>query len=102
MTNIIKYIAFLIGYFHSPISLLASENNDFPSHFLISKGSWICIINAILLGDTSILSQTTISVRTLYRYIDISIFLKLTNKELLIKSKKRVAIKKFECKKKSM
>ena len=33
--------------------------------------------------------KTTISVRTLYRYIDNGIFLKLTNKDLPIKSKKK-------------
>ncbi len=37
--------------------------------------------------------KTSISLRTLYRYIDNGIFLKLTNKDLPIKSKKKKQIK---------
>ncbi len=45
--------------------------------------------------------QTTISVRTLYRYIDTGIFLKLTNKELPIKSKKKNHYKKVRVQKRA-
>lgn len=45
--------------------------------------------------------QTSISVRTLYRYIDTGIFLKLTNKELPIKSKKKNHYKKVRVQKRA-
>ena len=45
--------------------------------------------------------KTTISVRTLYRYIDNGIFLKLTNKDLPIKSKKKKHNKKVKVQKRA-
>lgn len=45
--------------------------------------------------------KTTISVRTLYRYIDSGIFLKLTNKDLPIKSKKKKHNKKVKTQKRA-
>lgn len=45
--------------------------------------------------------KTTISVRTLYRYIDNGIFLKLTNKDLPIKSKKKKHNKKVQVQKRA-
>ncbi len=45
--------------------------------------------------------KTTISVRTLYRYIDNGIFLKLTNKDLPIKSKKKKHNKKIKVQKRA-
>ncbi len=45
--------------------------------------------------------KTTISLRTLYRYIDNGIFLKLTNKDLPIKSKKKKHNKKVKVQKKA-
>lgn len=45
--------------------------------------------------------RTTISVRTLYRYIDNGIFLKLTNKDLPIKSKKKRHNKKVRVQKRA-
>lgn len=45
--------------------------------------------------------KTTISVRTLYRYIDNGIFLKLTNKDLPIKSKKKKHNKKIQVQKRA-
>lgn len=44
---------------------------------------------------------TTISVRTLYRYIDSGIFLKLTNKDLPVKSKKKNHNKKVKVQKRA-
>ena len=40
-------------------------------------------------AESGIEFETTISVRTLYRYIDNGIFLKLTNKDLPVKGKKK-------------
>lgn len=45
--------------------------------------------------------KTTISLRTLYRYIDNGIFLKLTNKDLPIKSKKKKHNKKVQVQKRA-
>lgn len=45
--------------------------------------------------------KTSISVRTLYRYIDNGIFLKLTNKDLPIKSKKKRHYKKVKVQKRA-
>lgn len=45
--------------------------------------------------------KTTISLRTLYRYIDNGIFLKLTNKDLPIKSKKKKHNKKVKVQKRA-
>ena len=45
--------------------------------------------------------KTTISVRTLYRYIDNGIFLKLTNKDLPVKSKKKRHNKKVKVQKRA-
>ena len=45
--------------------------------------------------------KTTISVRTLYRYIDNGIFLKLTNKDLHMKSKKKKHNKKVKVQKRA-
>lgn len=46
--------------------------------------------------------KTSISVRTLYRYIDNGIFLKLTNKDLPIKGKRKKHNKKVKVQKKSI
>ena len=46
--------------------------------------------------------STTISVRTLYRYIDNGIFLKLTNKHLPVKGKKKKKNKKVQVQKRIM
>lgn len=45
--------------------------------------------------------KTTISLRTLYRYIDCGIFLKLTNKDLPIKGKKKKHYKKVRAQKRA-
>ena len=45
--------------------------------------------------------STTISVRTLYRYIDNGIFLKLTNKHLPVKGKKKKKNKKVQVQKRA-
>lgn len=50
-------------------------------------------------AESGIEFTTSISVRTLYRYIDKGIFLKLTNKDLPVKGKGKSTIKGLKCKK---
>ena len=52
-------------------------------------------------ADSGIEFSTTISVRTLYRYIDAGIFLKLTNKDLPVKGKKKKHNKKVKVQKRA-
>lgn len=52
-------------------------------------------------GQSGIEFSTTISVRTLYRYIDNGIFLKLTNKDLPIKGKRKKHNKKVKVQKRA-
>lgn len=57
---------------------------------------------ALAAAETSgIEFNTTISVRTLYRYIDNGIFLKLTNKDLPVKGKKKKKNKKVQTQKRA-
>lgn len=57
---------------------------------------------ALTAAETSgIEFNTTISVRTLYRYIDNGIFLKLTNKDLPVKGKKKKKNKKVQTQKRA-
>lgn len=57
---------------------------------------------ALAAAETSgIEFNTTISVRTLYRYIDNGIFLKLTNKDLPVKGKKKKKNKKVQAQKRA-
>ena len=49
-------------------------------------------------AESGIEFTTSISVRTLYRYIDKGIFLKLTNKDLPVKGKRKSTIKGLRCK----
>lgn len=57
---------------------------------------------ALAAAETSgIEFKTTISVRTLYRYIDNGIFLKLTNKDLPVKGKKKKKNKKVQTQKRA-
>lgn len=57
---------------------------------------------ALAAAETSgIEFHTTISVRTLYRYIDNGIFLKLTNKDLPVKGKKKKKNKKVQTQKRA-
>ena len=53
------------------------------------------------IAQSGIEFSTTISVRTLYRYIDNGIFLKLTNKDLPIKGKKKKHNKKVKVQKRA-
>ena len=52
-------------------------------------------------AESGIEFETTISVRTLYRYIDNGIFLKLTNKDLPVKGKKKKHNKKVKVQKRA-
>ena len=53
------------------------------------------------IAQSGIEFSTTISVRTLYRYIDNGIFLKLTNKDLPIKGKRKKHNKKVKVQKRA-
>lgn len=55
----------------------------------------------VAVAQSGIEFSTTISVRTLYRYIDNGIFLKLTNKDLPVKGKKKKHNKKVQTQKRA-
>ena len=55
----------------------------------------------VAVAQSGIEFSTTISVRTLYRYIDNGIFLKLTNKDLPVKGKKKKHNKKVKTQKRA-
>lgn len=55
----------------------------------------------VAVAESGIEFSTTISVRTLYRYIDNGIFLKLTNKDLPVKGKKKKHNKKVQTQKRA-
>ena len=77
------------------------ENKAQKKSIALAIAGFTAVVVLAAVATSGIEFSTTISVRTLYRYIDNGIFLKLTNKHLPVKGKKKKKNKKVQVQKRA-